>query len=265
MRVDLEHRDRRPFGKKSKLAAECLHLAMRLEQAVELLGELHLGVGVVGRELLVGAAQPIGARERLAELIGSSDVRDVQERHRGTKQMKKIRAIREQHPVEGDHHACRVDGVDPPYGGEHRQPARGHQRHDKGDEYLLIIAAREEHCRSEPPRRPERRGAERRTPDPGLRMLARAAAAPISERERPECRRDDQDRALPEHDQLGRARFPQEGAQEQAQHGGRANRRLDPAINVLAALLRHFGRARIPKRLGQVFPDVPRHAVILHR
>src|SRR5207302_9709132 len=68
----------------------------------------------------------------------------------------------------------------------------------------LILAAWEEHCRREPPRGAERRRAERRTPDPGLRMLACVAAAPIGERQRPECRRDEQDRSLPEHDQLGR-------------------------------------------------------------
>src|SRR5205823_12362796 len=101
---------------------------------------------------------------------------------------------------------------------------------------LLIIAAREEYRRREPPGGAERRRAERRPPDPRLRMLARVAAALVSERQRPVSRRDEQDCGLPEQDQLDRARWPQGGAQQQAQHCGRPDRRQDPAINVLAAL-----------------------------
>ena len=73
---------------------------MRFEQAVELLAELHVGIGVVIGELLVGVAQPVRIGESAPELHRARHVRDVKKRHRRAQPAQEIRAIGEKHEAE---------------------------------------------------------------------------------------------------------------------------------------------------------------------
>ena len=243
-RIGLEHRDRRALGKERELAAVCLHLAVRFQQAVELLGELGLHLGVVVGQPPVGAAHAVGAREHAGELVRGGHCGEIEERHHRAEHAEERRAVGEEHHVEGQDDRRGIERVEPPHRGEERQAPGGDERDDERNQHLLVLRAGKEHRRGEAPARAEHRGGERRTADPELRLGALARAA-IGERERGEVAGAADREREPKQHELRRPHSQEICGQKQAERERRAGARQRAAIDEVAALAFNVGHWRL--------------------